>query len=177
MNQELTILETTGELEFAQLHIDETYAKEWNESNRDFILLTKNGKPIRNTLYRVGGLTSLPTKDDDYFMLLKYVEEYYDDVITKDPKRKKHLAGYHTILDRYGNEMVVADQRYFKNPHLIKGSCVYKIINDFYNIETGEHYGNSSKYIITKNSIILELFQHPVALMINKKTGKTKIIE
>lgn len=119
--------------------LDEEYAKKWNtEHCRDYVHVYKDGKKVSDTLYRVGGFGG--DIETPYFLLLKYIEEYYEDNITKIKKDKPHLAGYWCIINSDGKEMVVFDS--FKTPYL-HGGVTYSVDSNYYNIETGELYGNS----------------------------------
>lgn len=142
-----------GSLELNPIHVDVEYCKKWNVNLFDFMLICKDGEPLRNTLYRLGGLSSLSDVKKDYFMLIKHVEEYYDDEITKDPKRKPHLASHWAILDKHGNERVVFDR--FKSPYL-HGGPIYSLDNAYYNIETGHLYAKSYQVISSDSFLFLE---------------------
>lgn len=79
------------------------YRKEWNVHETDILQLYDGDEKISENLYRIGGLgTQLK---DQYFCLLKLVEGYYSDSITKDPKQKKHLATCHVALNLDGEEV------------------------------------------------------------------------
>jgi len=78
-------------LQFSKINIDPYYREKWNIHSNDFICLTRNGKMIRETLYRIGGLNNPNLDTDNYFMLLKHVEAFYSDDITKIKKDKPHL--------------------------------------------------------------------------------------
>ncbi len=89
-------------------------------------------------------------------MLLKYVEDRYPAHITKhtgsDPK---HLKGVWVILDHNGVEKVEFSE--YKSPYLTKGSCIYHLDNKYFNIETGERYGdNIYKYMESSDFLFLD---------------------
>jgi hypothetical protein len=171
-----------GELQLSPIQLNVEYSKEWNERMGDFVCLTKNGELISNSLYRVGGFGG--DIKQDYFMLLKYVEAIYDyDFIKKcypEKSRKelelqrKHLEGRWCILDKNGVEKKEFDQ--FKNPYITKGTCIYSVQSNYYNIETDEFYCYSSKYMESSEFIFLEnsydkdLSKRGV-MKINKKDG------
>lgn len=131
--------------------LDEKYRKEWNESLTDFCHLYRNDEKVSDTLYRVGGMGG--KYKDGYIMLLKYTEAYYEDSITKDKSKKKHLEGLWCILDKDGNEKVVFTQ--FASPYL-QGGQIYCINSEYYNIETGELYCYASSSMASEEFIFLD---------------------
>ena len=149
-------------LQLSPIKVNSEYCEEWNESHEDFVVLTKNGELISNSLYRVGGLGGDITQD--YFMLLKYVESSYKiDFLRKCyPKKsnkelesqRKHLEGCWCILDKNGVEKKVFNG--FKNPYLTRGSCIYSIDNSYYNIETDEFYCKAYKSMESTDFVFLE---------------------
>lgn len=164
-------------LQLSNIQVNSEYCKEWNEGKTDFVVLSKNGELLRNTLYRVGGYGGWDTKQD-YFLLLKYVEAVYDYEFLKtcypNKKRKeleshkKHLEGRWTIIDRNGNEKKEFES--FKSPYLIKGSCIYCVDSNYYNIETDEFYGNSYKCMESSDFLFLDISKQGI-MKINKKDG------
>ena len=94
-------------LRLSPISVREDYLREWNERLNDFVVLTRNGQLVNNNLYRVGGLGTNKIHDKPYFMLLKYVESYYDLDFLKNIKSDsspKHLKGVWCILDQNGIE-------------------------------------------------------------------------
>ena len=92
--------------------------------------------------------------------------------------QRKHLKGCWCILDRNGVEKKVFDQ--FKNPYIIKDSCIYSEDNNYYNIETGEFYCYSSKSMESSEFIFLEnLYDKDLlkkgVMKINKKDGNWSV--
>ncbi len=163
-------------LQLSPIRVNADYLNKWNESCSDFLLLTRNGEPLRDTLYRVGGLGTTDIKGKDYFMLLKYVESYYEGIVLKHCHNKdpKHLAGVWCIIDKNGVEKVVFDK--YKHPYLIKDSLIYSIDQKYYNIETGELYCYSSSSMETDEFLFLNnQFDDDKSMrgvfMINKKDG------
>jgi len=172
----------SGILQLSPIQVNEDYCKEWNERMTDFVVLTKNGELISNSLYRVGGFGG--DIKQDYFMLLKYVEAVYEmDFLkmchpTKSDKelqlKKKHLEGHWCILDKNGIEKKEFDQ--FKNPYIKKGSCIYSVDRNYYNIETDEFYCSSSncmessEFLFLENPYDKDLSKKGV-MKINKKDG------
>lgn len=170
------------ELKLSPLELNQEYAKEWNERMTDFVVLTKNGELISNSIYRVGGFNA--DLKQDYFMLLKYVEAVYEmDFLKKCyPNRsnkelklqRKHLKGCWCILDKNGVEKKVFGQ--YENPYLEKSSCIYSINSNYYNVETGYFYCNSAKsmdsseYIFVENNYDKDLSKKGI-MKINKKDG------
>jgi len=162
---------TTG-LQLCTFKINEDYRNKWNIHQGDFVLLTKNGEIIRETLYRVGGFGGDIKKD--YFLLLKHVEAHYSDSITKVDKDKPHLEARWCIIDKHGNEKVEFDE--FKHPYLVKDSIIYSIDGKYYNIETGEFYCDTSDHIESKEFLFLENkydqnHSRRGVMQINKKDG------
>ncbi len=169
-------------LQLSTIRVNSEYCEEWNESHEDFVVLTKNGELISNSLYRVGGLGGDITQD--YFMLLKYVESSYEiDFLKKCyPKKskqelesqRKHLEGCWCILDKNGVEKKVFDG--FKNPYLTKNSCIYSIDNNYHNIETDEFYCKAYKSMESTDFVFLEnSYDEDVSkrgiMKVNKKDG------
>lgn len=175
-------------LQLSSIQVNQDYLNEWNNNSNDFVCLTKNGELLRPTLYRIGGLNNPQLGKDKYFMLLKYVEAIYDyDFIKKcypNKNRKelelqrKHLESRWCIIDKNGVEKKEFDQ--FKNPYLIKDSCIYSIDSNYYNIETGEHYGYSSSSFHSKEFLFLDnRFDKDKSkcgvMKINKKDGSYEV--
>lgn len=129
-------------LQLSPITLKEEYRKKWNVHENDFVALTRNGELVSNSLYRVGGFGGRSdVNKGGYFMLLKHVEAYYADNITKEKARKPHLESRWVIIDNNGVEKVEFNQ--FKTPYLTKDSLIYHVDNRYYNIETGEQYGDS----------------------------------
>lgn len=161
-----------GQLQLSPITINEDYRKKWNIHGHDYVCLTKGGELISNSLYRVGGFGGDITKK--YFMLLKYVEAFYSDTITKDKKRKPHLEGRWCILDNNGVEKVEFNQ--FDSPYPVNDSCIYSLNQKYYNIETGEFYCqsyssmSSGDYLFLDNAYDDDKSRRGV-MKINKKDG------
>ncbi len=175
-----------SDLQLSPIQVNQDYLNEWNDNSNDFVCLTKNGELISNSLYRVGGFGA--DIKQDYFMLLKYVEAIYDyDFIKKCYPNKsikelelqrKHLEGLWCIIDKNGIEKKVFDE--FKTPYLTKDSCIYSIDSNYYNIETGEHYGYSSSSFQSKEFLFLDnRFEKDKSkcgvMKINKKDGSYEV--
>ncbi len=140
-------------LQLSHIDINEEYRKKWNVHEQDFVLLTRNGEPIRNTLYRVGGLGA--SLKDDYFMILKHTEAFYDDTLTKDKNKKPHLESCWCILDnKNGIEKVTFKP--FASPYLVKNTPIFSLDSKYYNIETGELYCNSYSKMECKDFVFLD---------------------
>lgn len=173
-------------LQLSPIQVNQDYLNEWNNNSNDFVCLTKNGELISKSLYRVGGFGG--DIKQDYFMLLKYVETIYDyDFIKKcypNKSRKelelqrKHLEGRWCIIDKNGVEKKEFDQ--FENPYIKKGSCIYSVDSNYYNIETGEFYCKSSKsmesteFLFLENPYDKDLSKKGV-MKINKKDGSWSV--
>ncbi|MFA6570773.1 MAG: hypothetical protein WCT77_05995 [Bacteroidota bacterium] len=167
-------------IQLTKIKINEDYAKKWNVSLSDFVVLTKNGELLKPTLYRVGGMGTDKIKGKKYFMLLKYVEAFYDKKITdisgtKDPK---HLEGRWCIIDEFGAEK--AEFLSHKTPYLISESCIYNIDSNYYNIETKElycrsyHKLESNQYIFLENAYD-EIKEKRGVMRIDKISGEYKL--
>lgn len=167
-------------LQFSKITINEDYCKKWNIHLNDFICLTRNGKLVRNTLYRIGGLNTPKLNEDDYFMLIKHVEALYPKDIMKMSKSKdaKHLEGRWCILDKNGNEKIEFKQ--FEIPYLLNDSCIYSVNENYYNIETGEHYCSATTSIQSNDYLFLDnRFDKDKSkcgvIKINKKNGSWEL--
>jgi len=141
-----------GRIQLAPIELKEDYSKKWNNHQKDFVLLVIDGKPISNTLYRVGGF--VVHLDNDYFILIKHVEAYYEDNITKVKKDKPHLEGRWCIINQDGKEMV--EFEHFKTPNLIDNSVIYSLDSNYYNIETKELYCGSYNKVESEEFLFLQ---------------------
>lgn len=165
-------------LSLSKITINPEYCKAWNIRLNDFLLLTRNGEVVRDTLYRIGGLNNPVLNKDKYFMLIKHEEAFYPNNITKVVKDKPHLASMWCILDIYGNEKIVFKP--FEHPYLIKNSCLYTVDGKYYNIETGEFYGSSNHSIKSKEFVFLDnIFEKDISkrgvLKINLNDGSKEL--
>jgi len=167
-----------NKIELRPIKLDKDYAEKWNEINKDFCNLYVDGKKMTDTLYRIGGMGA--KLKDPYFQVLKYTEEYYDDNITTDPKRKPHLSGCWCIIDNNGVEKVTV--RHFDHLYL-QGGQIFSVNNKYYNIETGELYGDSCyKTMSTKNFIFIDNSydsdqSKQGVIQVTKATGESKLIQ
>ena len=142
-------MKNTLELKPVELNAD--YRKKWNiGSLDDFCHLFKNGEKVSDTLYRIGGLGV--QLEDDYFMLLKHVEAFYEDSITKKKDKKRHLKDCFCIIDNNGVEKVIFDK--FASPYLQVGQ-VYSLNNKYYNIESGKLYCTSYTSMSSREYLFL----------------------
>lgn len=170
-----------GQVTLSPITVREDYLQKWNSSHyHDFVCITRDGELLRNTLYRVGGIGKKNIEGEEYFILLKYVEEFYEDSITKDKKRKPHLAGHWCIIDKHGNEKVVLDK--FKSPRLL-GGVIYAVDNSYFNIKTGEQYGGriythitSDEYVFLDNAYDDDKSKRGV-MKISKKDGSWELFK
>jgi hypothetical protein len=177
-----------GELQLSPIKVDEKYLKEWNANMADFVVLTRNGQLISNSLYRVGLFKSDVKKD--YFMIIKYVEDIYtldfmkrcypDKSKEELESRRKHLAGKWCIIDKNGAEKVVFKE--FESPYLIDNSIIYTLDSKYYNVETGEFYCRAYKAIESSEFLFLEnkYDEDPLkrgVMQINKKDGKWSLFK
>ncbi len=159
-------------LEFRPILFGEDYRKQWNINCCDYVSLYKGGKPVNDSVYRIGGMGA--NLNDDYMLILKYVEEFYDDRITTNKKDKPHLGSRWCIVDRYGKERVEFNQ--FEVPYLVKGTHIYSINSNYYNIETGEFYCNASSAIESIEYLFLYDYKKGV-IKINKKDGSFELFK
>ena len=165
-----------GALQLSPIKVNDDYKKKWNESLNNFVCLTKNGELISNSLYRVGGFGG--NIKNNYFMLLKYFEAYYDDVITKEVSKKPHLEGRWCILNKEGVEKACFPK--FETPYIKADSRIYSVRSKYYDIETGafyceaDSYMDSSDYIFLSNKYDKDLSRRGV-WQINKKTGSVQV--
>ena len=113
-------------LELRHVDLPEAYRKKWNVYMKDFCHLYKDGVKVSDTLYRIGGF-GLNFKED-YNMILKHIESFYDDNITTVKSKKPHLKDLWTIIDKNGVEKVVFEQ--FTNVYL-SGGQIYILKNKF----------------------------------------------
>lgn len=176
----------SGSLQLSPIQLHDKYRREWNEDMKDFVVLTKNGELVNNSLYRVGGFGG--DIKQDYFMLLKYVEAIYEYDFLKrvypEKSRKelelkrKHLEGRWCILDKNGVEKKEFEK--FKTPYIKRGSCIYSVDSNYYNIETNEFYCNSagtmesSEYLFLSNPYDKDPAKKGV-MKINKKDGSWSV--
>lgn len=171
-------LVTASQIELRPVFLSEEYRVKWNCGHmNDFVNIYLDGIKVSDTLYRVGGIGGRFV--DGYIMLLKHTEAFYEDSITKDPKRKPHLKDQWCILNDSGIEKVVFRQ--FASPYL-KGGVVYVLDNKYYNIETGEKYCNSytsmssDEFIFLDNAYDDDKSRRGV-MKINKKDGTFEIFK
>jgi len=148
-------------LELCPITVDKDYAKKWRiENYQDFLILARNGVPLRNTLYRKGGLNfNLNLKTDKYFQLLKYTEAHYSKDIMKMSKSKdsRYLESKWVILNDSGEELFEQDNT-LDYIHLFHPqSPIFTYKRKYRNVETGEiiceGYNTS---ISSKNFIFIE---------------------
>jgi len=142
-------------LSLAHANLSNDYREEWNvnSSLNDFLVIIKDGQPVNNCLYRLGGVGTKPD-GKNYFMLIKHIESTYtdDDIKKYNIKNKKHLASCWCILDKNGVEKVVSSS--FDSLYLVANSCLYSKDSIYYNIETGEPYGRSYDTAIQSSEYI-----------------------
>lgn len=164
-------------LQLNSIILDEAYKKKWKiGSTDDYKCLTMNGKLLRNTLYRVGGIGQFRPKTDRFHMILKYVEAQYSKDIIKMSKSKSpnYLNGLWCILDSNGNELVtIPNSLYYA--HLINNSIFYTYRDEIINILTNEVICKYGKYFVTENYIFAETSYDTKTcsvIKIDKQTGE-----
>lgn len=153
---ENTLFKIENSPQLVPVELDAEYRKKWSiHPQEEYYHIVKDGKVLNNgTLYRKGGLYSKNTTNP-YQLLLKGVEALYDKSITKVTKSDPHhLESHWVIIDKEGNEKVEFEN--FKSPYLVKGSCIYTVDNKYYNIETGEYYGESSNRLESADFIFID---------------------
>lgn len=161
-------------LELNPITLNDDYRKKWNISCHDFLHLCKDGVKLNDTLYRVGGMGGMKDVGKDYVMLLKYEEALYPlDNIIKDKKSQFHLQDNWCIIDKHGVEKVVFES--FQHGYL-QGGQVYSMDSKYYNIETGECYGDSYSTIKSEHFLFIEnIYDKDKSkrgvIKINKKDG------
>lgn len=184
-------IENTDTLQLGKIELTQKYLDEWNENCKDFVVLSKNGKLLRNTLYRVGGLNTTVVGKDKYFMLLKYTESLYTKEFIRgcyptksrneQNKLLKHLKHEWVILDSEGNEKVVVDGG-LDWAYIVKNSCIYSLGKRYYNIETGYCYGHSTTSMKSSEFLFLDnQFENDETkrgvLKVNLKDGSWEVFQ
>ncbi len=163
------------QLELTPIELGEDYSKKWNVHQRDFIQLTRNGVTVNNSLYRTGMFGG--KFKDGYCLFLKHTEALYDDSITRDEARKKHLKSEWCIVDINGIEKKVFSQ--FETVYLC-GGVIYTVNNGYYNIETDEFICvnsssiSSNEYIFSQDRYNNDKSKRGV-IQIKKSDGSYKI--
>jgi len=175
----ITIIDNSSKelspLELTPITLDEDYCKKWNFSPKDVIKLTRNGVPVNDSIYRTGAFGG--KFKDGYCLFLKYTEAFYDDSITSDEARKRHLKGQWCIVDLNGIEKKVFNQ--FENVYL-SGGVIYTVNNGYYNIETDEFICvnnpsiSSDEYIFSEDNYNNDKSKRGV-VQIKKSDGTYKI--
>lgn len=141
-----------NKIELIHANLAPEYRKKWNVGRLDdFSLLYKNGEKISDTLYRIGGLGV--DINADYFCIMKHVEAFYPDNITKIKKDKPHLQSQWVILNNNCEEKVNIGS--YRFPYLV-GGCIYTVDSHVYNINTNELYASSSKWMVSNDFIFVE---------------------
>jgi hypothetical protein len=166
-------------LELKPIELSPEYRKEWNISKRenDFFCLMVDGKRANNSIYRKGGFFRDDFLNNDYVVLLKQVEDIYSDEVTRITNEKKHIANVHCIVDKNGCEKFTSPSQ-FDYFYLVEGSLFFTLKGKYYNIETGESYGDgisnssveSSEYLFVKNKWDKDPSKRGV-YQLNKKDG------
>lgn len=138
--------------------LTQEYREEWNERIQyDFVQLYKDGKRLRDTLYRVGGIGYTPNALG-YFMLIKYIESEYDiDWLKKnklDTSNQKHLSGQFTIINKNGDELFTEGK--FDNTYIIGDSCIGLSKDTYFNFVTNETLGKFSNKMESATHLFFE---------------------
>lgn len=175
-------------LQLCRIIPTQEYSKEWNlQHYTDFCVLSKNGKLLRNQLYRIGCLNSVDLAKDKYFMLLKYsecihtneyIQEYYPGLTKEEQEKKRKTLSYVcVILDKEGNEKIVFNEN--DNVFLCKNSCIYSSKGNYFNIDNGYCYGygnvvESDEFLFLENNYDQDISKRGV-LKINKQDGSYEL--
>lgn len=171
-----------NELEFREITLDEGYCQKWNlRPNTQMLAIVKDDKIIPNRLYSTHSITTSDLlSSQNYFMAFKLVET---SISKKDAKiagiKNPNFINYHCcILDKYGNERYVQSNR--DSVSLIGGGPIYRIHDKYYNIETGECYGQSFTYMQSADFLFINNLYHSDkskegVIKIDKKTGEYEI--
>jgi hypothetical protein len=143
---------TSNNLKLIPVILTDEYRKKWNVNQNDFVHLTKDGQILNDdALYRVAGFDINLNKN--YFVLLKHIEEFYDDSITTDKDRKPHLGSHWCVIDKNGVEKIVGST--FNSIHTY--GIVYGCEYIYYNIETGEEYCKAYHALKSKDFLFLDI--------------------
>jgi hypothetical protein len=171
----------TGKLQLSKIDLNPAYRKEWQADMGDFLHLTRDGEILNNNaIYRTGMFGGV--NEGGYFLLLKYVEAFYDAKILKmsNSKNAKHLASHWCILDMNGVEKQIFEP--YASVYLVKDSILYTKDKGYYNIETGELLCSaytsmsSSEFIFLDNQFDRDASRRGV-WQVNKKTGEYNILK
>jgi len=174
-------------LELISVKIPDNYRKEWNIHQNDFFHLYKNKKLVSNTLYRLGGLFN--DKSWGVIHIIKNVESFYKNNITKNIKEKKHLASHFCIINAEGKELKVFKE--FDNSYLI-APAIYICNKKYYNLFTHQPFVEdinkpsvddtrrssveSKTYLFIENKYDDNKKNRGV-IQVNKLTGESKLIK
>ena len=151
------------------------YREEWQiKEDHDFYHLAVDNVFISNNIYRNGGFSGFdPNKKQEFFLVLKGVEELYSkNIIGSSGRNPKHIAQHWTAMNDKGEELIVC--REFASVYLIKDSCILCVDRDYYNLRTKEKYPfkridtviNSCKYSF------LGQYTDNIVYKIDKQTGE-----
>ncbi len=165
----------TSKLQFVKVELNPEY-KEKFQIDTEFVKSFKNGKLLNDSLYKIPFLSGI--KDGDkYIIINKYIESVFNKRVLDITKNKNpnYLESTYCIIDSDGNEKVNFEPN--ETPYLIKNSCLYKLNNRYYNIETNYLYGESNKDVLkTKEFILIQVKDNEV-IKINKENGSFEIIK
>lgn len=175
-----------NKIELRKAEVSDEYRKKWNDHGMTYYHLYVNGVKKSDNLYRKGGFFNDSNLNNDYFILLKQVEDYYNDTITTDLKDKPHLAQHSTIINNNGDERYVAD--HFDTIYHL-GGVVFSIKNiggegKIMNVLTGEIYSkgyyditmSSEEYVFVDNRFTKDKDKKGV-LKINKSNGSYELFK
>lgn len=148
-----------GLIEFKPVTLTPEYAKKWQTNLTDYLQIYKDGKLLRPTLYRIGGIGG--DWKDGFIMVLKCEESHYSKEIMEMSEahykkegleyRSNHLSNNSCIIDENGDERFVSNS---SSAYLHKGG-IYSVGGKYYNARNNELYCDSSTTIITENFTFL----------------------
>lgn len=174
-----------GIVQLSRVTLTPTYAHAWNENERSgFLAFTISRIPIYSALYKIPTGKSIDSTQR-YFVIDRYDEGVQ--TLLEIPLRKygnnesklvhkKCLIPKSCIFDSCGNEKIVFEKLKFGVPHIISGSCIFKVNEWHFNIETRECYGFAHGEVNSKDSIFLQLEDRAV-IKIDKFTGESQVFE
>ena len=179
----MTIFKTKNNIQLAPVELTDDFKKQYGVSNADYICLSKDSEPIRDVLYRKGGMF-FGNENDNYFILFKCVPtKYTKEQLTMFQKnniklnRKEYLKDTKVIIDSFGNELAEFDNN-LNYPTLIKKSVLYKYNNNIFSLLDNSlicECGYSNNSIETDLKYITKTKDNK-CYMIDKQTAEITII-
>jgi len=152
-----------NEIKLIKVVLNYDTMKKFNINKNDFYQLQINGEIKSPTYYRQHhNFFNESDLKNNYFILLKQIEDIYPDVVTKDNKRKLHYGNYPCVIDNNGNEVYVGEEYssifllggeiLLENPHFVGSDLnIINLKNNNLIIK-----GKSLNYFKSKNYIFVE---------------------